>query len=306
MAANGICGDLHNHTKASDGECTPSQLVDWACELGLKALGVTDHDTIDGLQEATKHAAEKGLTLVPGVEVSLRFRRDYFVGTLHYLLYIPYRLLADPEFCNDAEKTFSLARGAALNKARVDLINKLFGPTSATPVLKTPFTVEEVEKLAPNVTRRHFMLALKARGLDTPDINKLISNDSAAYVPSGMEPSDLKPFLKKYPSLVRVFAHPAAGSFPGESHYKEVLPPVETVERLLPEFLDEAWLGLDGFEVHYPGHTTEHEALVMRWAAEHNKIVTGGSDCHDRTARQLGKRGASEAETNVLLERLRK
>ena len=45
--------------------------------------------------------------------------------------------------------------------------------------------------------------------------------------------------------MITVLAHPAAGSFPGEGHYSEVLPPVEIVERLLPRFLD---MGLHGLE----------------------------------------------------------
>ncbi|MCZ7670600.1 MAG: hypothetical protein M5U34_27330 [Chloroflexi bacterium] len=56
-------------------------------------------------------------------------------------------------------------------------------------------------------------------------MNLLIGNDSAAYVPSGIDPAQLTPLLHRYPQLVRVFAHPAAGSYPGESLYNEVLPP---------------------------------------------------------------------------------
>lgn len=67
----------------------------------------------------------------------------------------------------------------------------------------------------------------------------------------------LHPFFQEYP-VVRVLAHPAAGPFPGESHYREVLPPMSTVEQLLPEFLDPKTLGIDGIETYYPGHTEEH------------------------------------------------
>ena len=56
-----------------------------------------------GLDEAMNAAKTAGITLVPGVEVSLRYRRDFFVGTLHLLLYIPYKLLADPSFRTEAE-----------------------------------------------------------------------------------------------------------------------------------------------------------------------------------------------------------
>ncbi|RMG99916.1 MAG: PHP domain-containing protein [Chloroflexi bacterium] len=297
--------DLHNHTIASDGEYTPTELVQAAADLGLKAIGVTDHDTLHGLDEALAAGERIGIRVVPGVEVSLRFRREFFVGTLHYLLYIPYALLADAEFRQMAMAIFSQGRGVGLVQARVAAINEEFGPEGKTPLLKRPLTVAEVTSLAPNVTRRHFALALgQNHGLDRSQINMLIGNDSRSYVPSGIDPSQLTPLLHQYPQLVRVFAHPAAGSFPGESLYNEVLPPIETVEILMPEFLDENVLGLDGLEVHYPGHAPEHEQLMAVWAKKYGLLMTGGSDCHDRVDRPLGVAGVSEAELEALLARL--
>src|SRR6266511_1930299 len=75
--------DLHAHTTASDGSLTPSELVTLANETGLSALGVTDHDTVAGLPEATTAARAAGLTLVPGVELSV----DYPHGQFHLLGY---------------------------------------------------------------------------------------------------------------------------------------------------------------------------------------------------------------------------
>ncbi len=297
--------DLHNHTTASDGEYTPAELALKAKELGLTAVGVTDHDTLNGLDEALAAGEEIGIRVVPGVEVSLRFRRDYFTGTLHYLLYIPYALLADDQFRRMAADVFSQGRGAGLVRARVAAVNAEFGPAGKTPLLQRDLTPAEVEELAPNVTRRHFALALgRNHGLDKGQITRLIGNDSPAYVPSGIEPRQLTPLLRAYPQLTRVFAHPAAGSYPGESLYNEVLPPIEIVDRLMPEFLDDDLLGLDGLEVHYPGHVAAHEALMAEWARKYGLLMTGGSDCHDRVKRPLGVAGVSEAELNALLDRL--
>lgn len=297
--------DLHNHTTASDGEYSPTELVQAAKALGLTAVGVTDHDTLDGLDEALAAGTAVHLRVVPGVEVSLRFHRSNFVGTLHYLLYIPYALLEDAAFRQMASAIFSQGRGAGLVQARVMAINARFGPDGTTPLLERPLTAAEINALAPNVTRRHFALALKENhGLDREQINQLIGNDSPAYLPSGIDPAQLTPLLHAYPQLVRVFAHPAAGSFPGQSLYNEVLPPLEVVADLLPEFLDESLLGLDGLEVPYPGHAPEHQALLRQWAAQHNLLVTGGSDCHDRVERPLGVAGVSAAELDALLKRL--
>lgn len=294
--------DLHNHTTASDGEYTPTELVSKAAELGLTALGVTDHDTINGLDEALAAGAAAGVRVVPGVEVSLRFKRPYFTGTLHYLLYIPYDLLGDAEFRAAAEAIFSQGRGGGLVRARVAAINAEFGPAGTTPLLERELTAEEIEALADNVTRRHFALALSNNhGLSKEQVNLLIGNDSRAYIPSGIDPATLTPLLHAYPQLVRVFAHPAAGSYPGESLYNEVLPPIEVVDTLMPEFLDNELLGLDGLEVQYPGHVAEHRALMAEWAERYGLIQTGGSDCHDRVNRPLGVAGVDAAGLDVLL-----
>lgn len=304
MALN-FAADLHNHTTASDGEYTPTELVLAARDLGLTAVAVTDHDTLNGLDEALAAGKEAGIRVVPGVEVSLRFRRDYFTGTLHYLLYIPYALLDDAEFRQMAGDIFSQGRGSGLVRARVDAINEEFGPEGKSPLLERPLTVTEIESLAPNVTRRHFALALaENHGLDKAQINDLIGNNARSYLPSGIDMRQLTPLLKQYPQLVRVFAHPAAGSFPGQSLYNEVLPPIEIVDRLMPEYLDEDVLGLDGLEVHYPGHAPEHEALMAQWAEKYGLMTTGGSDCHDRVERPLGVAGVSQTEYETLLARL--
>lgn len=297
--------DLHNHTTASDGEYSPTELVEVGKSLGLQAIGVTDHDTLNGLDEALAAGEKLGIRVVPGVEVSLRFRRPYFTGTLHYLLYIPYNLLQDADFRQMATEIFSQGRGGGLVRARVQAINAEFGPDGNQPLLKQALTAEEIEALADNVSRRHFAVALKENhGLDKEQVNRLIGNDSVAYVPSGIDPKQLTPLLKKYPQLVRIFAHPAAGSFPGQSLYNEVLPPIETVEILMPEFLDEDLLGLDGLEVEYPGHAPQHRQLMAQWAEKYNLITSGGSDCHDRVDRPLGVAGVSPAELDTLLARL--
>ena len=297
--------DLHNHTTASDGEYTPTELVNHAASLGLAAVGVTDHDTLNGLDEALAAAEAAGILVLPGVEVSLRFKRPYFTGTLHYLLYLPTGLLGDHAFRRDAEAVFSQGRGGGLVRARVAAINAEFGPGGFTPLLERDLTAEEIEALADNVTRRHFALALaNNHGLDKEQVNLLIGNDSRAYIPSGIDPATLTPLLHAYPQLVRVFAHPAAGSYPGASLYNEVLPPLEVVEILMPEFLNDDLLGLDGLEVQYPGHVQAHRELMAQWAETYGLIQTGGSDCHDRANRPLGVAGVDAAGLNSLLSLL--
>lgn len=64
--------DLHTHTDRSDGSASPAQLVHDAKAMGLEALGITDHDTLEGYDIAAPLAAEADLELVCGIELSTR------------------------------------------------------------------------------------------------------------------------------------------------------------------------------------------------------------------------------------------
>ncbi len=69
--------DLHTHSCCSDGSLPPGDLVRRASASGLDVLALTDHDTIAGLDEARDAAAEAGIRLVPGVEISATWRRQF-------------------------------------------------------------------------------------------------------------------------------------------------------------------------------------------------------------------------------------
>jgi len=62
--------DLHSHSQCSDGSLSPADLVALAVRAGVKALALTDHDSVDGIAEASAAAAGTGLTLIAGVELS--------------------------------------------------------------------------------------------------------------------------------------------------------------------------------------------------------------------------------------------
>jgi len=173
-----------------------------------------------------------------------------------------------------------------LTRNRIDAINCEFAPGGNDPILPGLLTEADLLRHGHHISRRHFALALQDKGIKEKSIiTRIIGNDSPAYIPSGAPLEALCDYLQKWP-LVKVLAHPAAGSYPGDSHYKEVLPPFETVEKLLPRFLDS---GLDGLEIYYPAHTSEWiqrlESLRIYLGLP---LATGGSDCHDRRERPLG------------------
>ncbi len=74
--------DLHIHSTASDGSYTPSQLVKMAKEKGLYAIAITDHDSIDGVEEAVKEGERLGVKVIPGVEIAVEFNPE-----MHILAY---------------------------------------------------------------------------------------------------------------------------------------------------------------------------------------------------------------------------
>ena len=289
-----IYADLHNHTTASDGDYTPEVLIAKIKATGVAVAGVTDHDTVAGLAEALTAGQRTGVEVVPGVEVSVRFREPFFTGTLHLLCYFRPELLDNKTFTTALTRTLGKGRGESLIQVRIGEINRVFGPRSREALLSREMTFGEVASQAPVVSRRHFALVLSENhGItDADTINHIIGNASPAYVPSGIALSEVAAFVGRFPVLP-VLAHAAAGSFPGKGHYKEVLPPVETVERLFPRFLD---MGLKGLEIYYPGHTPEHRELLLSWAEKYDLVVTGGSDCHDGDQRPPGVAGISRAE----------
>jgi 3',5'-nucleoside bisphosphate phosphatase len=285
--------DLHNHTRASDGDFSPDQLVTKAKGLGIKAIAITDHDTLKGLEPGLAAAARTGgILVVPGVELSIRFTRPKFNGTLHLLCYFSPLRLSDPDFVTGFEKRMAGGRGPGLVRARVARINEVFGPAGTHPLLKRDLLFDDIAAYSANASRRHFALALSERlGIeDRQTINRIIGNDSPAYLPSGIELAEAAKFIKEQ-ALLAILAHPAAGSFPGKGHYREVLPPIEVVKTLLPEFLS---AGIRGIEVVYPGHTKEHQALLRDWAGQYDLLITGGSDCHDAIERPPGVAGIDE------------
>ncbi|CCK81800.1 PHP domain-containing protein [Desulfobacula toluolica] len=289
-----IFADLHNHTTASDGDFTPDQIIEQAKRLGIRVIGITDHDTLKGLKTATAAGKKNGIDVIPGVEVSIRFKRSYFTGTLHLLCYFSPAMLMEDSFMAKINKILAKGRGDKLVRARVDEINKFFGPNGTTPLLNRDLKFEDIAELSDNATRRHFSLALKDGFgiIDADTINAIIGNDSPAYLPSGIKLEQAVDIIREQ-GILAVLAHPAAGSFPGKGHYKEVLPPLDIVQQILPEFIE---AGVRGLEVYYPGHIKAHQDLMKSWAEKYHLLVTGGSDCHDGIERPLGVQGLCEKE----------
>jgi predicted metal-dependent phosphoesterase TrpH len=77
--------DLHTHSRASDGVLTPSELIKTAEEQGLSAIALTDHDTIDGIEEARAEAERRHIRFIPGIEIEITYEPVTINGEFHLL-----------------------------------------------------------------------------------------------------------------------------------------------------------------------------------------------------------------------------
>lgn len=101
--------DLHSHSRASDGTLHPAALVARAKHCRLDGLALTDHDTTAGIARAQQAAAEQGIRLIPGVEVSVTWAHS----TVHIL-----GLNIDPD-CRQLQAGLTALRAERSRRARL-------------------------------------------------------------------------------------------------------------------------------------------------------------------------------------------
>lgn len=269
--------DAHTHSRFSDGTQTPTELVDEASQVGLSALGLTDHDTAAGWAEAATATQACGVGLLRGMEVSCRW--DWI--SVHMLAY-----LFDPA---GAELTAATqqARQARIDRTRI-MAQRLSEDY--------PITWEDVEALAgPDATvgRPHLADALVAAGV-VGDRNeafaRILSSKSRYYVSlPTVSPVEAIRMIHEAGG-VAVFAHPMAAS------RGTVVPDVAFREMI------EA--GLDGLEVDHRDNPPAAREQLLALAADHDLIVTGSSDYHGTgKSNLLGEHLTSDEMLERIVER---
>jgi predicted metal-dependent phosphoesterase TrpH len=144
--------DLHTHSNRSDGSLTPGELVQRASASGLHVLALTDHDTIAGLDEARGAAAEAGIRLVPGVEISASWRGQ----AIHVLgLWIdPAARQLRARLDSQAERRRARMRAICARLAKLGLPGaELLAAVEAAPGLPTRAHLAEAMRAAGHVDR---------------------------------------------------------------------------------------------------------------------------------------------------------
>lgn len=250
--------DLHVHSNISDGTLTPSQVIDLAVELKLKAIALTDHDTIEGIPEAFERAKfyqSQGIdfTLIPGVELSVGYKKR----DIHILgLNINYKNEAFVSLLNQ----MVLEREERNRKMVENFQNAGFD-----------ITLEALQAEAKNavITRAHFAKELvrkKYVSSHKEAFNKFLGEDGSYYVNRKYITPEQAIEAILQADGIPCLAHPILYH----------LPPTE-LDQLVARLTQH---GLQGIEAIYSTYSHQEESVVKRLASKYNLLLTGGSDFH--------------------------
>lgn len=246
--------DLHTHTSCSDGTLSPSELVGLASTLGLRAVAITDHDTVAGNPEALAAGERHGIEVLPGVEISTQWE-----GVTFHLLGYGLR-----QGGSEVEATFAFLEDCRRQRNPL-MIAKL-------RELGVSITLEEVAEEAGGslVGRPHFARVLLRKGAVASlqeAFDRFLGRGAAAYVDkTRLPPSDACKVIRDAGG-VPVLAHPGLV----EREHRDRLEPL--IRHLIP-------LGLAGVEAYYSSHTPEQTAYYLQLCRRLNLVATGGSDFH--------------------------
>ncbi len=241
--------DLHTHSKISDGQHAPAELVRLAHAQGLDALALTDHDTTGGLAEALDAAQALGFELIAGIEMSA------FVGEreVHLLGHF-----IDP-------RDVSLDRFVlALRQQRVERLHQMIARLQA---LGLDLTFEEVAAYCEgdSIGRTHLARALLAKGYI-----QSFKESFARYIGAG-KPGFVE--RRRVSSQTAIALIHGAGGTATLAHGLAYGVTREELCLLKAQ-------GLDGLEVDHPDHDARMRRTLARWAVEFDLVPTAGSDFH--------------------------
>jgi 3',5'-nucleoside bisphosphate phosphatase len=244
--------DLHTHSTVSDGSDDPVRIAELAHEAGCRAVALTDHDRQDGVLAASARAAELGVELISGVEISCEHQ-----GTMHVLVYF---LEPGSGPLQDELVRLQVARDNR-NRLMADLMARL----------GLPVTYDEIQEEAGGMGagRPHIAKILVRKGVvgsiqEAFDV--WLAKGRPAYMDKERLAPDVAVRLATDSGGVAVLAHPLSlGLSPSETS--------ATVGEL-------ASLGLRGVEAIYGRYSPAERSAVADMAHEHGLIVTGGSDHH--------------------------
>jgi adenylyl-sulfate kinase len=256
--------DLQAHSLHSDGELPAAQVVENAAEAGVTLLALSDHDTVDGVDEALAAGALHGVRVVPATEISAV---DGSYEDLHVLGYgIDHRsaLLAERllDARGDRERRAE-AMAARLNELGFEV---------------DPAPIDARRAAGKPVGRPHLAAAVLAHPANAERLAEEGHADVSSFIPAYLIQGKPGYVARTHPTVkeaigwihdaagVAVWAHP----FWDVKDDQEVLDAIDRYRAV----------GLDGVEVFYTAHTPEQTALLAERCAERGLLATGSSDYH--------------------------
>ncbi len=260
------CIDLHIHSTASDGSLTPAEIIGLASRIGLQAISITDHDTLEGTRQALESHIPPHLEFISGIELSVAGPADgRMKGGLHILGY-----------GIDPTDTTLRARLAKFRKIRAARSQHIVRRLNA---LGLDLTMEQVgaEVGEASAGRPHIANAMVRAGL-VADINdafgRYLGVDRPAYVGKERIPYHRAFELIQEAGGIAVLAHPYLVKCRDDAALKELLGQLRDA-------------GLQGLEVYYPQHTPKATARYLKLAKAFNLLVTGGTDFHGEVTPEI-------------------
>jgi len=245
-----MCGhiDLHLHTTASDGSLTPTELVGEAAARGLTLLGVTDHDTTEGVEEAVAAGRGYGLRVIPGVELAA----DSATRDIHLLGY--FIKWEDPDLQSALAQ---LREQREVRNARI--LRKLQD-------LHLPVDMARLKAISGSgsMGRPHIAAAMVEAGhaaSQSEAFRRYLGRGRSAFVSRAR----LKP-----EEACRIIA--AAGGLAVLAHAAKV-GSWEVIRQVVAG-------GAAGLEVFHSDHSPEEVASLLSLARDQSLLVTGGTDSH--------------------------
>lgn len=242
--------DLHSHTNESDGTCSPAELIEEAVRSGVHTLGITDHDTFAGYDQAVAPARAAGVDLVCGIELSTKLHGR----SVHLLGYFfaPNGLVGFREWVLELQ--------ASRRERNVRLAKRL-------QELGFDITIEEVEARGRGMAGRpHFAQIMIEKGYVSSlrqAFDEYLDESAKGYV------SRLEPSFAEGVERIR-----AAGGIASLAHPVRVR---EDVTTIMPEVCA---AGMNAIEAYHSDHGPKDVELYLGLARDYGLLVTGGSDFH--------------------------
>ncbi|HEX3804608.1 MAG TPA: PHP domain-containing protein [Solirubrobacteraceae bacterium] len=256
--------ELQGHSTYSDGELSPADTVKAAKQAGVELFALTDHDSVDGVAEAADTAAQIGLRLVPGVEISVI---DPVASDLHVCAY-----LIDP---TDAALRAQLARSRDDRERRAGRMVEAL-TENGWAIDHEPLNSRAAA--GATIGRPHLAQAVVSHPGNAQRLEREQLEDATAFLVAYL--IEGKPAFREReaPSVDEAVAliHGAGGIAVWAHPFWDVDGDAEVIATL-ERFTG---VGLDGVEAFYVTHTRAQTDLLVRRCAELELITTGSSDFH--------------------------